>query len=42
MSPMVGANCHGLSLVSRVGVLTDVENNGNKRDTRVLDRFGPP
>jgi hypothetical protein len=33
----VGANCHG----SRVGVFMDMENNGNMRDARVLDRFGP-
>jgi hypothetical protein len=28
-------NYHGLWVVSRVGVLTDVENSGNIRDTRV-------
>jgi hypothetical protein len=34
-------NCHGLSQVLRVGVLTEVENDGNTRGTGVLYRFGP-
>jgi hypothetical protein len=42
VSPTVGINCCGLWLVLRVGVLKDVKNNGNTRDTRVLDRIGPP
>jgi hypothetical protein len=39
---MVGANYHGLFLVSGVGVLMDVEIDGNIRDTWVLDWFEPP
>jgi hypothetical protein len=33
---------HGLLQVLRVEVLMKVENDGNMRDTSVLDRFGPP
>jgi hypothetical protein len=33
VGPMVCTNCHGLGLDLRVGVLTDVENNGTQ-DTR--------
>jgi hypothetical protein len=35
MSPMMGANCHCFLLDLKAVVLTDVENNGNTRDTRV-------
>jgi hypothetical protein len=34
MSHTLGANCRGILLDLRVGVLIDVENNGNTRDTR--------
>jgi hypothetical protein len=30
VSPTVGTNCHGLGLGLRVGVLTDVKNNGTQ------------
>jgi hypothetical protein len=30
VGPMVCTNCHGLGLDLRVGVLTDVENNGTQ------------
>jgi hypothetical protein len=41
VSPTVGANCHGVRLDLRVGLLTDMENNGRQRHEG-LDRFGPP
>jgi hypothetical protein len=42
VSPTVGVNCHGLWLVLRIGVLTNMKNDGNMMDTRVLDRLEPP